>query len=294
VSSRAGGSRAGGYVLDQRIGFSHNAIGITAVWTVRLWAPKAPQAANRRRESEGIAMAPLTLEQLEALGRLGTCAVTNAIETFGLRLRNAGFANSAVHCCFEDLPPVVGYAVTARIRTAVPPMLGPTYVDRTDWWATLLDVPPPRIVVLEDADVRPGLGALVGEVHANILRALGCRGLVTNGAVRDLPQLHALGFQCFACHATPSHAYAHIFEFGTGVDVGGLRIEPGELLHGDRHGLVKIPLQIASAIPGVAAAMAADERPLIQLCQSPDFSLDKLRALLPSQLPPDEHDIITE
>lgn len=222
----------------------------------------------------------LTSTQLEALGRLDTCTVSNAIETFEVRLRNAGFADSRIRCIFKQLPPIVGYAVTARVRTSLPPMEGYRYIDRTDWWNYLLTLPAPRVVVVEDIDKRPGLGSVVGEVHANIFRALGCVGLVTNGAVRDLGAVEPTGFQLFAGSVAVSHAYTHIFEFGNPVEVGGLKVYPGDLLHGDRHGVLTIPKEVAGQIPRVATSLLEKERRVIDLCCSPDFSLKKLREVI--------------
>jgi regulator of RNase E activity RraA len=232
----------------------------------------------------------LARAQLDRLRALSTCAVANAIETFDIRLRNVGFTDASIRSCFDDLAPVVGYAATARIRTSVPPMLGHRYVDRTDWWTSILSVPAPRLVFVEDVDHHPGVGALVGEVHASILRALGAIAFITNGAVRDLPQVQALGLACYAHHVAVSHAYAHVFEFGTPIEIGGLRIQPGDLVHGDRHGLIQVPHEIAEAVPGVAEQMAIRDRSLVRLCQSPTFSLSQLQALVRSLDPSSDRD----
>ena len=222
----------------------------------------------------------LRVEVLNALGRLDSCAVSNAIETFTVRLRNTGFADSRIRCMFEDLPPMVGYAATARLRTVEPPMTGGSYHDRTDWWNSILRVPAPRIVVLEDVDKPPGLGAFLGDVHAAILRALGCVGYVTGGAVRDLPLVRNQRLQLFAGNVAVSHAYAHIFDFGSKVRVGGLEVNPGDLLHGDRHGLLTVPKEIASEIPAVAAKLQEAEAKVIAFCRSQEFTVDKLRQVL--------------
>ena len=219
-------------------------------------------------------------EVLDALRRLDTCTVSNAIETFEIRLRNTGFADARIRCVFEDFPPMVGYAATARLRTGEPPVTGGSYHDRTDWWNSILQVPPPRIVVLEDMDKPPGLGAFVGNMHAAILRGLGCVGYVTDGAVRQLPRVRELGLHLFAGNVTVSHAYAHIFDFGLVVTVGGLEVHPGALLHGDRHGLLSVPKKIASEIPGVAAKLQQTEQRVIDFCRSKQFSVDKLRQVM--------------
>ena len=135
------------------------------------------QAAQESRTGHGVKMAQLTPDLIEALHRLDACTVSNAIETFECRLRNEGFADGSIHAVFDDLPPIVGHAVTARIRCSTPPPVGHNYYDRTDWWTYVLTVPPPRIVVVEDVDERPGMGAFVGHVHAQILQSAGMRGV---------------------------------------------------------------------------------------------------------------------
>jgi 4-hydroxy-4-methyl-2-oxoglutarate aldolase len=221
-------------------------------------------------------MVQLTSELVDVFRRLDTCSVSNAVETFDTRLRNEGFTDATIQCVFPGLPTIVGHAVTARIRGSAPPAAS-AYCDRTDWWAHILTVPAPRIVVIQDDDERPGLGAFVGEVHANILWALGCVGYVSNGSVRDVAKVALLGFQMFASHLSVSHAYVHMVEFGQPVTVAGLRVSPGDVLVGDRHGLVSIPDSIVTEVPAVAERMAAAERDVISLCQSPQFSLEQLR-----------------
>lgn len=219
----------------------------------------------------------LTSDQLEAIRRLDTCTVANAIETFEMRLRNEGFSNASVRCLFPRSTSMLGYAATVRIRCSGPPPDGHSYLDRTDWWNYLLTVPAPRIVVVEDADRNPGIGSLLGEVHGNILLALGCVGAVTNGAVRDLPAMEATGLHLFARNVSVSHSYAHIVEVGPPVEIGGLKVQSGDLLQGDCHGVLSIPREIAAQIPAVAARIIEKERKLITLCRSEDFSLEKLR-----------------
>lgn len=221
---------------------------------------------------------PLTPEELESLRRLDACTLANAIETFHERLRNEGFADATIRCLFPRLQPMVGYAATVLIRGSQPPTTDGVYPDRTDWWDYILSLPAPRVVVVQDVSTRVGLGSLVGAVHMNILRALHCSGVVTNGSVRDIPAAESAGFHYFAGSASVSHAYIHIVEMGKPVEIGRLKIRPGDLLHGDLHGVQSVPLDIATRIPAVAAEMMKREQALIALCRTPDFSLEKLRA----------------
>lgn len=219
----------------------------------------------------------LNPETFEALRRLDACTLANAIELFHERLRNVGFMDGSIRCLFPHLPPMLGYAATVLIRGSAPAFAGPPFTDRTDWWDYIETLPAPRVLVVQDVANRPGLGSLVGAVHMNILKALGCVGVVTNGSVRDIPQADAAGFHYFAGNVSVSHAYVHIVEFGGPVQLDGLKVQSGDLLHGDVHGVQSIPYEIADRLPAAAARIAAREKAIIDLCQAPGFSLEKLR-----------------
>ncbi len=175
---------------------------------------------------------------------------------------------------------MLGYAVTGRMRSTSAPIAGRAYHENMNWWRYVASIPEPRVMVVEDADETPGVGALVGELHAAIGLALHCAGYVTNGSVRDLPAVEALRFPLFAGNVAVSHMYAHISEFGEPVELGGLKISPGDLIHGDRPGVHVIPISIAPEIPAMASQVQAEERELIEFCRSPQFSLDGLERKL--------------
>jgi 4-hydroxy-4-methyl-2-oxoglutarate aldolase len=138
------------------------------------------------------------------------------------------------------------------------------------------------VLVLRDMDEFPGRGAFVGDVHTAILKALGCVGYVTNGAVRELPEVREQDFQLFSGNLAVSHAYAHIFDFGAKVAVGGMDVHPGDLLHGDRHGVLTIPAEIAAGVPRVAAELQVLEKKVIEFCRSEEFSVEKLSEITKS------------
>lgn len=155
-------------------------------------------------------------------------------------------------------------------------MTGRCYYDRMDFWNHVTTIPEPRVIVLQDVDPMPGVGAFVGEIHATIALGLKCVGYITNGAVRDLPAVKLLGFHLFSGSVAVSHAYAHLIEFGDPVEIGGLKIKPGDLIHGDCHGVQTIPPEVVSEIPQEAERIVCAERELIQFCRSPQFSLKGL------------------
>ena len=211
----------------------------------------------------------------DAIRQFDTCTIANAIEHFRVRLRNEGFTRPGLQCVTGGSPRILGYAATCRVRSADPPMSGNAYVDRTDWWETIGLLPVPRIAVFQDLDAADSGASTIGEVHAAILKAFHCEGVITNGSVRDIPGVSRMEFPMFASAVSVSHSYMHIVDFGAPVEIFGLPVRSGDLLYADVHGVVSIPLDIAARIPEVASGIRAKEREIIDLCQSPEFSHGK-------------------
>src|SRR3989441_10708736 len=159
------------------------------------------------------------MDLIYALKKISSPSLANGIETFNVRPRNQGFVSSEIRALFPELGPLVGYAVTALIRAEPAPVAGHR-ASTFAWWDYVLSIPAPRVVVVHDLDDPRGQGAQWGEVQANILKALGCAGVLTDGSVRDLDEVRALGFQFAAAHVPVSHAYVHMVDFGLPVKVG--------------------------------------------------------------------------
>ena len=221
-------------------------------------------------------MPELTAEQLETLRKIPSCAVANAIETFDIMPRNEGFMLPQVRSIFPDMPHMIGYAVTAVIGAQMPPSKNMN-VSRLDWVDAIMSVPEPRVLVMKDIDYPNVVGSFWGEVQANIHKALGCVGTITDGGVRDLDEMRALGFNAFATDVLVSHAYVHLIEIGVPVTVGGMDVDMGDIVLGDKHGVVGIPMDIATDLPAAVKRVEDREQEMIGLCQAPDFTVDKLR-----------------
>jgi regulator of RNase E activity RraA len=223
-------------------------------------------------------MEPLEPAVLERLRTFNTPTVSNAIEVFDVRPRNEGFMRPEIRCIFPRMGVMVGYSVTVKIQSVTPGAKGAA-IPPPVHWQDILKVPAPRVLVVEDLDEPSGLGSLWGEVNANMHKAMGCVGCVTNGSVRDLDEVEPLGFHFFARHVAVSHAYVHIVEVGTPVRVGGLTVRPGDLLHGDKHGVTNIPLHLAARIPEGAKVVDTMERQIINYSQSREFTVEGLTTL---------------
>jgi regulator of RNase E activity RraA len=212
---------------------------------------------------------------LELLRTYNSPTVANAIEVFDVRPRNEGFMRPEIRCIFPNMGVMVGYAVTVKIQALTPGSKGAT-IYPSEHWKDMMKVPAPRVVVVEDLDEPSGVGSLWGEVNANMHKAMGCVGVVTNGSVRDLDEVEPLGFHFFAQHVSVSHSYVHIVEVGTPVRIGGLTVRPGDLLHGDKHGVTNIPYDLAPRIPEGVQTVETMERQIINYSKSPEFTVDGL------------------
>lgn len=224
-------------------------------------------------------MADLSREQLEALRNLQSCAIANAIETFNVIPRNEGFMLPAVKCIFPALGNMIGRAVTGVITAQEPPSPH-MRIPRDEWIEYVLTIPEPRVIVLHDLDYPNVIGSYWGEVQSNVHKALGAVGTITDGGVRDLDEMQALGFHAFASTVLVSHAYVHMVEYGTPITVGGLRVHPGDVLMGDQHGVVKIPQDIGADIPKAVAEVEKGEQRIIGFCKSPNFTIEGLKELM--------------
>lgn len=221
----------------------------------------------------------LSPKEMEALTKISTPSVCNAIETFELQPRTEGFIKADIHPFFPEMGVMVGYAATARASAASPPTPEQAAL-RYELMQLLLTLPEPRIIVIEDIDSPDCLGAFWGEVQTNIHRSLGCIGSVTNGGVRDLDEVRAMNFQLFAKRAIPSHAYVHLVDVGKPVTIGGLTIRTGDMIHGDPHGVTRIPMEVAREIPAAVKKIEEKEQTIIGYCRSPEFNIEGLRRLL--------------
>ena len=201
-------------------------------------------------------MIPLSV--LDLLRKFDTPTILNVLELFDAIPRTAGYTDARIQACYPKLPPMVGFATTATFRAAAPPRHGDIYAGLAKQVEHLEAIAGPKVVVFQDLD-DPPVAATFGEIMCSTYQAFGCVGLVTSGAGRDLDQVEALNFPCFTSGTIASHGYTQIVELGGPVRIGGVWINPGDLLHGDRNGIASIPLHLAEKLASACPAFVAAE-----------------------------------
>ena len=223
-------------------------------------------------------MADLPADLIAELQTLDTPTVCNALELLVPRRRGYGFTTQPLVCTRPELKPIVAVARTATIRAAHPGDLSAEEARTlSDGYYAYIDAgPKPCVVVIQDLDAQRGYGAYWGEVNSSIHMGFGCVGVITDGGVRDLPDI-APGFQMLAGRVIPSHAYVHVVDFGRPVDVAGMRVRDGDLIHADQHGAVVIPQEVAAGVRGAADQVIRRERVIIEAARQPGFDFAKLK-----------------
>lgn len=218
---------------------------------------------------------------LTTLQGYDTPTICNALEIVAPHRRATGFSIEPFVCHDPAAPPMVGYARTATIRAKEPSGRAPAddMARRIEYYRHMADGAGPTITVIEDLDGHVGFGAWWGEVNSNLHKGLGSLGVITNGSIRDIDDW-ADGFGALAGSVNPSHAWVHVVDVAVDVNVHGMDVAPGDLVHADRHGAVVIPHDAAGQIRDAADKIAAREAVLIEASQAPDFDIDALVKLL--------------
>jgi regulator of RNase E activity RraA len=221
----------------------------------------------------------LSAELQTALVSLDTPTICNALEIVAPERRGYGYSVSPLVCTRPELPPMLGFARTASIRAAHPSHLkgAEARALQDGYYAYVDDGAKPAIMVIQDLDgPQRAYGSWWGEVNSNIHSGFGCLGVITDGSVRDLPDI-AEDFQMLADRVGPSHAFVHPVDFGRTVSVAGMRVEHDDLIHADQHGAVVIPWEVVDQVKEAADAIARRERVIIDAAQENGFDMARLR-----------------
>jgi len=224
-------------------------------------------------------MRELSNELIADLQEIDTPTVCNALEVVAPGRRGYGFSTQPLVCTRPEFPPMVGVARTARIRSAHPSdVTGREAGELAKGYYSYIDEgPKPSIAVIQDLDgEQRGYGSFWGEVNSNIHKGLGALGVITDGSVRDLPDV-AEGFQMMADRVGPSHAFVHVVDYAQPVTVAGMRVTDGDLIHSDQHGAVVIPWDVADQVIDAADLIAKQEGVIIRAAQEPGFDIAKLK-----------------
>ena len=212
---------------------------------------------------------------VEYLLTVDTPTLCNAIEQLKLRPRHEGFTPLGIRSLFPEMGRMCGWAVTAQVETVSQSWPAGREVFGELFRAVSASVKP-VVVAFQEVGAHAGLSAHSGEVMATIFQRLGGVGLVTDSGVRDIDEVRALGFQYFARGTVASHANFRIVRVNVPIQVGGMMVRPGSLLHGDINGLVEVPEQKRDQLAAAVEGVRTSEGPLMEYVRSAEFDLEQL------------------
>jgi len=216
---------------------------------------------------------------LTLLRSVDTPSVCNSIEVAQKKRGFAAFTRRTMHASAPHLPAMVGFAQTAKIAALEPPAESPDIIKarRLAYFEHMTTGPNPRLAVVEDIDYPDCVGAWWGGVHTAVHKGLGLVGALTNGAMRDLDDM-ADNFPVVAGSIGPSHGFVHVKELGCDVEINGLRVKQGDLVHADKHGALVIPPEVVPILEESIHTMIASENIILEPASQPGFNLEKLKA----------------
>lgn len=216
-----------------------------------------------------------TAEEIEALRLIDSPTLSNAVEAFGTRPRCAGYAGRQLRCAFPELGTLVGYAVTCTADSTTEGRSGGRGL--LQLWEALEAAPKPAVLVIKDIGPEPFRSCHMGEVMATTAHVLGAVGCVTDGGLRDVLEVKALAaFHYFCPGFVVSHGNPLIVDIGVEVNIFGMAVAPGDLLHGDINGLLTVPeIPIVDLLHQVQRVRDT-ERELIDFVRRPGFTVAHL------------------
>lgn len=219
----------------------------------------------------------LSSSVLQKLTDFDTPTICNIIELFEVRPRNTGFMDARIKADFPEMGPVVGFAATATFRADAAPVAQDGYGSIEAQVDLFAELSGPPIVVFQDLD-DPPVAATFGEVMCTTYQTFGAVGLITSGAGRDLDQVRAIGFPVFTGGTICAHGYCHFPQINVPLRVGGISVQPDDLLHCDVNGVSTIPKDIASEIADIGDEFVAAEGIILEALRGPAPSLDTYKA----------------
>lgn len=215
------------------------------------------------------------------LAKVDTPTVCNAIEVAQGQRGFSRFTRKQMIWSDPKIKSMVGYARTAKI-SGIAPAKEPLEIQRQkrrDYFRYMADGPRPSLAVIEDIDGDDAIGAWWGEVHTYVHKNV-CQlnGAITNGLLRDIDDL-APNFPILAGALGVSHGFVHVVGVGTKVNINGLEIADGELVHADCHGAVVIPESTIPLLPHAITTLMNNEMIILGPVKSGSVSLAEFEDL---------------
>lgn len=222
---------------------------------------------------------PLAAALLE-LRDFDTALLANTIGYIDATPPDRWYAGGSIRSVTPTIAPSCGIAVTCKLDSSTP---GQT-ADMDAFWMQLEQMQHarvPTVWVVQCIGSRPDHECVIGDGMGKMLAAVGCVAVVTDGGVRDIRGLHTIPIAAYCRGPVIHHGPMRITAAGEPVEIGGITINAGDVLHGDAEGVIKIPRACVTKLSEAAVRMRAAENDVHLLLRRLDLSVAEKRSAVP-------------
>jgi regulator of RNase E activity RraA len=215
---------------------------------------------------------PLTAAALQQLGEYDTALLANLLRFVDSTPTHQWYMGNQIGSLIPDVGPTVGVAVTCELDTSTPDHEADG--DAEGFWQQvaeieLMDVP--VVWVVSCVGSRPRHECIMGDGMGKLLHAAGCVGAVTNGGVRDLAGLRSIAFGAYGSGVAIHHCNMRVRQLNIPVEVGGITVMPGDVIHANNEGVIRLPNRAVDKLLDKAPAYRAFEHEAHQMFRRTDL-----------------------
>lgn len=211
---------------------------------------------------------------IQALAGFDTPTIANALEVLGVP--DVQWTGPSLRSLSGLATPIVGVAVTATMSE----QRGGQFEHLGAWLDYCEEIertPVPVIAVFHDDSKHPGREAMIGEGMSRAVRAAGAVGLICDGCARDIERLREMNFPVMGKGLTAHRGRIRFHRFQVPVQVAGMAVLPGDLIHADMNGAVVIPRELATQTADAAGNVVSKESKLFAMMSDPTYCVKQLR-----------------
>jgi len=223
------------------------------------------------------------LSVIEQLRDFDTALIANTIGYLDPMPAEQFYMGGSIASVTPTLGPTVGVAMTCEIDTSTPggkPQMEPYY----ELLKAIEKSEEPVVLVAKTVGSRPDHECVLGDGMAKILYSVGCVGAVTDGGVRDIEGIITAPFAVYCKGRTIHHCCLRFHRINVPVEVGGITVNPGEVIHANIGGVIKIPAGCLERLPERASAMSAFEHETHCVWRQTGISIEAKRSAVAALL----------
>ena len=217
---------------------------------------------------------PVPLDRLDALTMFDTPTIANAMDS--LQIKGRQFSGSSIRAVTAGGKAICGVAITATMKE----QWGGNYSHVEPWMCFLEEIEKetlPVVAILKDESEIVGRDAMIGEGMSLAMRSVGAHAALCDGVIRDISAIREINFPVWANGLVADRGNIRFHQYQVPVNVGGMKVNPGDLIHMDENGAMVLPSDRVDEILASAADVNRNEAILFQLLNSTDFRVSQLR-----------------